>query len=228
MGGCSKENPGTEIKTSEISSLENMKKSEILSEKIWKTIDRIEYYEGFDIPYMVNEEKALNEICSLMSDLEYQKVNNPMVEGGYFFDIYTEDGNYCSMWIANDVVIYNGIVYKASATMLGDNIRDTIMNNYCRNICVEEYVDNDYRIYILDKNSETDKPINISMRFLTDKEKNILQHTITVDKTLEYGTLNVQMTDETTRTKSVSISADDYKLTFKFDTKDCEVFDIVP
>ena len=141
-------------------------------------------------------------------------------------DIYTVDGMYYSVWISNGIINFNGIEYEVPTTMLGDSIRMLVMDNYDRNIQVEEYVVNDYRINILDFGRETDTPINIKIQFLTDKEKQILQNTIDIESKYEYTELDVKVIDETERTKAVNIKVDDYELSFKFDAKTYEVFEI--
>lgn len=199
---------------------------EIFSKAFWNNVNRIEYYEGSDIPFVVTNETVIQEIGRLIADLEYQKAKTSMYEGGWFFDIYTEDGMYYSVWISNGIINFNGIEYEVPTTMLGDSIRMLVMDNYDRNIQVEEYVVNDYRINILDSGRETDTPINIKIQFLTDKEKHILQNTIDVESKYEYTELDVKVIDDTERTKAVNIKVDDYELSFKFDAKTYEVFDI--
>ena len=68
--------------------------------------------------------------------------------------------------------------------------------------------------------------LNIKIQFLTDKEKHILQNTIDVESKYEYTELDVKVIDDTERTKAVNIKVDDYELSFKFDAKTYEVFDI--
>lgn len=199
---------------------------EIFSKAFWNNVNRIEYYEGSDIPFVVTNETVIQEIGGHIADLEYQKAKTSMYEGGWFFDIYTEDGMYYSVWISNDIINFNGIEYEAPTTMLGDTIRMLVMDNYDRNIQVEEYVVNDYRINILDSGRETDSPMNIKIQFLTDKEKHILQNTLDVESRYEYTELDVKVIDETERTKAVNIKVDDYELSFKFDAKTYEIFDI--
>lgn len=199
---------------------------EIFSKAFWNSVNRIEYYEGSDMPFVVTNEKVIQEIGRLIADLEYQKAKTSMYEGGWFFDIYTEDGMYYSVWISNGIINFNGIEYEVPTTMLGDSIRMLVMDNYDRNIQVEEYVVNDYRINILDFGRETDTPINIKIQFLTDKEKQILQNTIDIESKYEYTELDVKVIDETERTKAVNIKVDDYELSFKFDAKTYEVFEI--
>ena len=60
----------------------------------------------------------------------------------------------------------------------------------------------------------------------TVKEKQILQNTIDIESKYEYTELDVKVIDETERTKAVNIKVDDYELSFKFDAKTYEVFDI--
>ena len=67
-------------------------------------------------------------------------------------------------------------------------------------------------------------PLDLEIRFLTDKEENILQNSIDTEK--EYDDLYVKLSDETDRTKAARVKLDEYELNFKFDIKTCEVFDV--
>lgn len=197
---------------------------EIFSKEFWNNVTSIEYYEGSDIPYVVTDEAVLQEIGFLFSDLEYTETKPEMLEGGYFFDIYTENGEMCSIWVTDDIVDFHGIDYRVSTEMLGDRIRALIMENYGMSIHVEEYVTGDYRIRLRDLEVSTEAPLDLEIRFLTDKEENILQNSIDTEK--EYDDLYVKLSDETDRTKAARVKLDEYELNFKFDIKTCEVFDV--
>lgn len=98
------------------------------------------------------------------------------------------------------------------------------MENYGMSIHVEEYVTGDYRIRLRDLEVSTEAPLDLEIRFLTDKEENILQNSIDTEK--EYDDLYVKLSDETDRTKAARVKLDEYELNFKFDIKTCEVFDV--
>lgn len=196
----------------------------IFSKAFWNNVTSIEYYEGSDIPYVVTNEAVLQEIGFLFSDLEYKETKPEMLEGGYFFNIYTENGEMCSIWVTDDIVDFHGIDYRVSTEMLGDRIQALIMENYGMSIHVEEYVTGDYRIRVRDLEVSTEAPLDLEIRFLTDKEENILQNSIDTEK--EYDDLDVKLSDETDRTKAARVKLDEYELNFKFDIKTCEVFDV--
>ena len=196
----------------------------IFSKAFWNNVTSIEYYEGSDIPYVVTDEAVLQEIGFLFSDLEYKETKPEMLEGGYFLNIYTENGEMCSIWVTDDIVDFHGIDYRVSTEMLGDRIRALIMENYGMSIHVEEYVTGDYRIRLRDLEVSTEAPFDLEIRFLIDKEENILQNSIDTEK--EYDDLYVKLSDETDRTKAARVKLDEYELNFKFDIKTCEVFDV--
>jgi len=92
---------------------------------------------------------------------------------------------------------------------------------------INRYVVNDYRINISDKPKGADILIDVEISFLTNKDKQILQNAISVDNHGDAANLKVKLSDTAERTKAVEVSADGYKLTFKFDAETCEVFDIL-
>lgn len=198
---------------------------DIFSDEFWDNVSKIEYYEGSDNPYVVTDKDALQKIGHLIKNLEHKKIEEkPLMEGGWYFDIYTEDAM-TSIWVSQDIIDFNGINYKVPTEHLGDDIRAIIINNYEMTIRVEEYVVNDYRINILDKPKDSNLLVDLEIQFLTDKEKHVLQNTVNVEN-LGTNDFAVKITDETERTKIVNVIADGYELIFKFDVSTCEVFDI--
>ena len=198
---------------------------DIFSDEFWDNISKIEYYEGSDNHYVVTDKDALQKIGHLIKNLEHKKIEEkPLMEGGWYFDIYTEDAM-TSIWVSQDIIDFNGINYKVPTEHLGDDIRAIIINNYEMTIRVEEYVVNDYRINILDKPKDSNLLVDLEIQFLTDKEKHVLQNTVNVEN-LGTNDFAVKITDETERTKIVNVIADGYELIFKFDVSTCEVFDI--
>ena len=198
---------------------------DIFSNEFWNDVTKIEYYDGTEYPYVVTDKEALQKIALLIKDLEHKKLEEkPMLEGGWFFDIYTE-GAMSSIWVSNNVIDFNGINYKVPTEKLGDDIRALIMNSYEMSIRVDEYVVNDYRINILDKSADSDLLVDLEIQFLTDKEKQVLHNTVNVANQ-GTGGFAVKITDETEQTKVVNVIADGYELIFKFDVNTCEVFDI--
>lgn len=198
---------------------------DIFSKAFWNDVTSIEYYEGSEIPYVVTNDVILQEIGLLISDLEYQETEPPMMEGGWFFNIYKGDEMF-STWISNNIISFYGKHYQAPTEMLGDEIRLLIMDNYDMSIRVEEKVVGDYRIHIRDLWQGSDTPINLEIRFLTDKGDNILQNTKDIESKYEYAGLEVKMVDESERTKYVTIKLEGYALSFRFDIETCEVFGI--
>ena len=198
---------------------------DIFSKAFWNDVTSIEYYEGSEIPYVVTNDVILQEIGLLISDLEYQETEPPMMEGGWFFNIYKGDEMF-STWISNNIISFYGKHYQAPTEMLGDEIRSLIMDNYDMSIRVEEKVVGDYRIHIRDLWQGSDTPINLEIRFLTDKGDNILQNTKDIESKYEYAGLEVKMVDESERTKYVTIKLEGYALSFRFDIETCEVFGI--
>lgn len=72
----------------------------IFSNEFWDTVNKIEYYEGSDYPYVVTDKAVIQEIGLLIKNLEHKEVEKPMLEGGWFFDVYTEE-EMSSIWISD-------------------------------------------------------------------------------------------------------------------------------
>ena len=166
----------------------------------------------------------MQEIGNLIKNLEHKKVEKPLLEGGWIFDIYTEDAM-SDIWISNNIIDFNGRCYQVSTEGLGDQIRELVLNNFEMQLRVDEYVTNDYRIKLLDKPKGYDELIDLEIQFLTNKDGHILQNTVKVEHLGEATGFDVKLSDSTGRTKSVQVTSDRYKLTFNFDIETCEVFD---
>ena len=198
---------------------------ELFSDELWNSVTKIEYFEGSEYPYVVRSKETSQEIGELIKNLEHEKVEKPLMEGGWSFDVYTEDAM-SNMWISNNIIDFNGICYQVPTEGLGDQIRELIMNNFEMQLRVDEYVTNDYRIKLLDKPKGYDELIDLEIQFLTDKEGNILQNTIKVEHLGGAIGFDVKLNGSTGRTMSAQVTSDSYKLTFNFDVETCEVFDI--
>ena len=197
---------------------------ELFSDELWNSVTKIEYFEGSEYPYVVRSKETLQEIGDLIKNLEHKKVEKPMLEGGWIFDIYTEDAM-SDVWISNNIIDFNGRCYQVPTEGLGDQIRELILNNFEMQLRVDEYVTNDYRIKLLDKPKGYDELIDLEIQFLTNKDGHILQNTVKVEHLGEATGFDVKLSDSTGRTKSVQVTSDRYKLTFNFDIETCEVFD---
>ena len=197
---------------------------ELFSDELWNSVTKIEYFEGSEYPYVVRSKETLQEIGDLIKNLEHKKVEKPLLEGGWIFDIYTEDAM-SDVWISNNIIDFNGRCYQVPTEGLGDQIRELVLNNFEMQLRVDEYVTNDYRIKLLDKPKGYDELIDLEIQFLTDKDGHILQNTVKVEHLGEATGFDVKLSDSTGRTKSVQVTSDRYKLTFNFDIETCEVFD---
>ena len=197
---------------------------EVFSDELWNSVTKIEYFEGSEYPYVVRSKETLQEIGDLIKNLEHKKVEKPLLEGGWIFDIYTEDAM-SDIWISNNIIDFNGRCYQVPTENLGDQIRELVLNNFEMQLRVDEYVTNDYRIKLLDKPKGYDELIDLEIQFLTNKDGHILQNTVKVEHLGEATGFDVKLSDSTGRTKSVQVTSDRYKLTFNFDIETCEVFD---
>ena len=198
---------------------------ELFSDELWNSVTKIEYFEGSEYPYVVRSKETLQEIGDLIKNLEHKKVEKPMLEGGWIFDIYTEDAM-SDIWISNNIIDFNGRCYQVSTEGLGDKIRELVMNNFEMQLRIDEYVTNDYQIKLLDKPKGYDEVINLEIQFLTDKESHILQNTVKVEHLGEATGFDVKLDESSGRTKTAQVSSERYKLTFNFDVETCEVFDV--
>lgn len=197
---------------------------ELFSDELWDSVTKIEYFEGSEYPYVVRSKETLQEIGNLIKNFEHKKVEKPLLEGGWIFDIYTEDAMSYA-WISNNIIDFAGRCYQVPTENLGDQIRELVLNNFEMQLRVDEYVTNDYRIKLLDKPKGYDELIDLEIQFLTNKDGHILQNTVKVEHLGEATGFDVKLSDSTGRTKSVQVTSDRYKLTFNFDIETCEVFD---
>lgn len=241
MTGCGKDNSTTEYNV--IGETQNG--TEIFTEAFWEDVTEIVYFES-NIEYKVSTEETLEEIYDVLTSMNYTEIENPMLEGGYSFNLYTGDEAQ-TLWISSDVIGYDGKSYQISYDHIGKRIRYLAKTTDGLKINIDEKSSGKYSITIADQGYSENLPVYMNIQFSTDADGKIVQDSKEVnyetDKNEIYESVNVYLNDEATHDKYVWITIHnvefysdsgefqkrvdfEYELQFRFNTEALEAFDV--
>ena len=83
------------------------------SDEFWENVIELIFYDFDENVYKTSDNEKLEKIQQIFTEMSYEEIENPWIEGWYQFEIQTSETVY-SLGITSDIISFDGKFYKVT------------------------------------------------------------------------------------------------------------------
>ncbi len=98
------------------------------SDEFWENVTEFVFYDFDENIYKTSDDEKLEMVQHILTEMNYEEIENPWKEGWYQFEIRTNETEY-SLGITSDIISFDGKFYKVTDSVgmeIGSLIREDI------------------------------------------------------------------------------------------------------
>lgn len=96
------------------------------SDEFWKNVIELIFYDFDENVYKTSDNEKLEKIQQIFTEMNYEEIENPWIEGWYQFEIQTSETVH-SLGITSDIISFDGKFYKVTDSV-GKEISSLLRN----------------------------------------------------------------------------------------------------
>ena len=104
----------------------NKNDSTLDSDEFWENVIELIFYDFDENVYKTSDNEKLEKIQQIFTEMNYEEIENPWIEGWYQFEIQTSETVH-SLGITSDIISFDGKFYKVTDSV-GKEISSLLRN----------------------------------------------------------------------------------------------------